>query len=262
MLKLKLQYFGHLIQRANLLEKTVMLAKIEGRRRRGWQRMRWLDDITDSMDMSLSKLQEMVKEGSLACCGSWGCKESDTTERLNSNKLLENLQSSFFKEALHLHIFPQADSLSFLAFWQTYSCDPYREMPDQPMCLSTLSMVSGFCPQIKESKLGLDKGGRHKLWDISDLTSTGTVCFVRLQMAKEPLHCGGGRGCGAGSGVSDLSTQSCPPFATPWTVARQAPLPWDFPGKNTGVGSHFLLQGSNLDLLHWGRLFTNWTPRD
>ena len=81
MLKLKLQYFGHLMQRADSLEKTLMLRGIGGRRRRERQRMRWLDSITDSMDMSLSKLRELVdgQEG-LACCNSWGRKESDMTE--------------------------------------------------------------------------------------------------------------------------------------------------------------------------------------
>ena len=83
-LKLKLQYFGHLMQRADSFEKTLMLGKIEGRRRRGQQRMRWLDGITDSMDMGLCGLRELVMgQGGLACCVSWGCKELDTTERLD-----------------------------------------------------------------------------------------------------------------------------------------------------------------------------------
>ena len=84
MLKLKLQYFGYLMQRVDSLEKTLMLGGIGGRRRRGRQRMRWLDGITDSMDMGLSKLRGVGDgQGGLACCDSWVCKESDTTERLN-----------------------------------------------------------------------------------------------------------------------------------------------------------------------------------
>ena len=85
MSKLKLQYFDHLMWRTDSLEKTVMLGKIEGRRRRGQQRTRWLDSITNSMDMSLSKLQELVldREACNAPCSPWGHKESNTMEQLN-----------------------------------------------------------------------------------------------------------------------------------------------------------------------------------
>ena len=86
MLKLELQYFGHLMQRNDSLEKTAMLGKSEGGRRRGWWRMRWLDGITNSMDMSLSKLLELVMEqGNLAYWSPWGCRvrHNWVTERKN-----------------------------------------------------------------------------------------------------------------------------------------------------------------------------------
>ena len=83
MLKLKLQYFGQLMLTDNSLEKSLMLGEIEGRRRRGHQRMRWLDDITDAMDMNLGKLSE-IGQGGLQCFSPWVCKKLDKTVQLNN----------------------------------------------------------------------------------------------------------------------------------------------------------------------------------
>ena len=133
MLKLKLQYFGHLMWRTDSLEKSLMLGKIEGRRRRGRQRMRWLDGITDSVDMNLSRLGDSEGQGSLVCCSPWGCKESDMTEQLNNKQLLF-ISSLLAGEIIGVTI-PQffylssTDSLFYkLRFPYTHLCGNYFEI--------------------------------------------------------------------------------------------------------------------------------------
>ena len=94
-LKLKLQYFGHLMQRVESLEKTLMLGKIENRRRRGWQRMRWLDNITDSMEMSLSKLREMVKDREAWCAAIHGVVKRTQLSNWTTTKCILKFTGSY-----------------------------------------------------------------------------------------------------------------------------------------------------------------------
>ena len=96
MLKLKLQYFDHLMRRADSFEKALMLGKIEGRRRRGQQRMRCLDVITNLMDMSWVSSEVGDGQGILVCCSPWGCKESDVSKRLNWIELTSNIKTLGF----------------------------------------------------------------------------------------------------------------------------------------------------------------------
>ena len=137
MLKLKLQYFGHLMQRVDSSQKTLMLGGIEGRRRRGRQRIRWLDGITDSMDVSLSELQDWWWIGRPGMLRSRRCKESDTTEQLNWTELklkfvrTNSLPCEFFRNqwfsdisSLYTLLFLKVNWI-IIKYWNKVLCKVY-----------------------------------------------------------------------------------------------------------------------------------------
>ena len=156
MLKLKLQYFGHLMWRADSLEKTLMLGGIGGRRRRGRQRMRWLDGITDWLNGREFEWTPGVGDGQggLACCDSWGRKESDTTEGLNWTEWCSSFPYflQFMSEFGNIEFMIWATVSSRSCFWWLYRASPSLAAKDIINLISVLTIW--WCPWVFSCVVG------------------------------------------------------------------------------------------------------------
>ena len=151
MLKLKLQYFGHLIQRADSLEKTLMLGETEGRRRRGWQRKRWLDGNTNSMDMNLSKFQETVKEGKPGVLQSMGSQRVRHEQATEQQQQQTQVSPCFAAKPICGHQGMVKECTAFIAGHQAKrTCSPCSKDSDSSLTLDKgfLRQCCGHCHRI------------------------------------------------------------------------------------------------------------------
>ena len=242
MLKLKLQYSGHLRQRVNSLEKTLMLGKIKGRRRRGRQRMRWLDGITNSMDMSLSKFRELVmnmEAWHAPSMGGW--KESDMTEQLNWTELTQKT------ELTHIPM-PQPSEINKVRLCIIVVVQLCLT-PWTVVVVVTAATIETLCnpmdcslPDSVQARI-LEWVAIPFSWGIfptqgSNLHLLGLLHY-RWASTEAP-----GSWAPVPKSLPQSIQVSCVQLSTAlWTVPSGLLCPWDSPSKNTGVGCHCLLQG-------------------
>ena len=275
MLKLKLQYFGDLMRRVDSLEKTLMLGGIGGRRRRGRQRMRWLDGITHSMHDFGWTPGVGDGQGGLMCWDSWGHKESDRTERLNWTELKMQKNRNPHILLVRIKVVQPLWKTIWHKFttWLSKSTSRYLLkrnlwMETCKQMLKTASFITvqkwkkpkrppiGEWINVADPYKGIVLNNRKK-WNTDTYHNERssktlrmqktTYCIIQLyEMSRKDKSLEAEEWIPSEWGWVVVQMLSCTRphvCATPWTVSIRLLCPWDFSGKNTGVGCYFLLQG-------------------